>query len=49
MSWKDFTEARVKVRREIWYRVKAKAALQGKTLAEFIQEVLEKVAADGKE
>jgi len=49
MNGESYINGRIRVRRMTWYKLKAMAALRGKTLARFLEEVLEEVTKNDKE
>jgi len=42
MRLKETIVVRIHVKREVWYKVKARAALLGRPVAEYVGELLEK-------
>lgn len=46
MADKEYCLARVRVPRRLWLKIKAAAALEGKTLTEYVEEILERVVKD---
>lgn len=43
MDGENYINGRIRVRKSTWYKLKAMAALRGKTLTSFFEELLEEV------